>query len=141
MEQSVAPAVEAVKDDEDSMASSAERMTILRMVEQGKISAEDGARLLAALDKGQEAESRTRPNVFDTSRLLQVRVTDLMTNRQKVNVNVPVGLFQLAWRWLPPAAQEQVEVVQQAIERGANGRLVEVVDQDSGVRVEITLVS
>lgn len=132
---------DAVKDDEENMASSAERMMILRMVEQGKISAEEGARLLAALGSQTESESKPRTNVFDTSRLLQVRVSDLVNNRQKVNVNVPVGLFQLVWRWLPATAQEEIEKVQQAIESGASGRIVEVVDQDSGVRVEITLVS
>lgn len=135
---------ESTQHDEESMASSAERMTILRMVEQGKISAEEGARLLAALGEPQgdarTGASQSRPNVFDTARLLQVRVTDLATNRQKVNVNVPVGLFELAWRWLPVAAQDQLEVVQAAIDSGASGRLVEVVDQDSNVRVEITLV-
>jgi hypothetical protein len=122
------------------MASSAERLTILRMVEQGKISVEDGARLLAALGDSQQEESKPRPAAFDTSRHLQVRVTDLFTNRQKVNVNLPVGLFQLAWRWLPPSAQSQIEAVQDAINAGAVGRLVEVTDQDSGVRVEITLL-
>jgi hypothetical protein len=132
---------DALKDDEENMASSAERMMILRMVEQGKISAEEGARLLAALGGQTESESKPRTNVFDTSRLLQVRVSDLVNNRQKVNVNVPVGLFQLVWRWLPATAQEEIEKVQQAIESGASGRIVEVVDQDSGVRVEITLVS
>jgi hypothetical protein len=130
----------AGKNDEDGMASSAERMTILRMVEQGKISAEDGARLLTALGKGQEAESTPRPKPFDTSRHLQVRVHDLVTNRQKVNVMLPVGLLQWAWRWLPAPAQEQLGQVQSAIEAGASGRLVEVVDQESGVRVEITLI-
>lgn len=132
---------DALKDDEENMASSAERMMILRMVEQGKISAEEGARLLAALGGQTESESKPRTNVFDTSRLLQVRVSDLVNNRQKVNVNVPVGLFQLVWRWLPATAQEEIEKVQQAIESGASGRIVEVVDQDSGVRVEISLVS
>lgn len=137
---SVSPAQEFVENDEDNMASSAERMTILRMVEQGKISAEDGARLLAALGEREEAQDRSRPHTFDTSRSLQVRVTDLATNRQKVNVNLPVGLMQLAWRWLPASAQAQFEQVQAAIDAGVTGHLVEVVDQDSGVRVEITLV-
>ena len=136
---SPATAGDAVQSNEDDMASSAERMTILRMIEQGKISAEDGARLLAALGSRQEAESSRPLNVFDTSRLLQVRVTDLATNRHKVNVNVPVGLFQLIWRWLPASAQVEIEQVQRAIESGASGRLVEVVDQESGVRVEIAL--
>jgi polyhydroxyalkanoate synthesis regulator phasin len=137
-------AVESTQDDdqsnEESMASSAERMTILRMVEQGKISAEEGTRLLTALGSRQEAESKPRANVFDTSRTLQVRVSDLATNRQKVNVNLPVGLLQLAWRWLPASAQTQLEQVQAAIDAGISGRLVEVVDQESGVRVEITLM-
>jgi hypothetical protein len=53
---------------------------------------------------------------------------------------LPVGLFQLAWRWLPASAREQFEAVQSAIDAGAIGRLVEVVDQESGVRVEITLL-
>lgn len=142
VEDGVSPMGEA-QEDGDGMASSAERMTILRMVEQGKISAEDGARLLAALGDTQGAGQETgarRANVFDTSRLLQVRVTDLATNRHKVNVNVPVGLFELVFGWLPAAAKAQVEQVQAAIDAGASGRLVEVVDQDSGVRVEITLM-
>ena len=134
-----APSGEDTQRDEDGMASSAERMTILRMVEQGKISAEDGARLLAALGDTQEKASAPRANVFDTSRLLQVRVTDLATNRQKVNVNVPVGLFQLVFYWLPASMQDRLEQVQDAIDSGASGRIVEVVDQDSSVRVEITL--
>ena len=128
----------ATEGDEEAMASSAERMTILRMVEQGKISAEDGARLLAALGSGQE-ETKPRPR-FDTSRHLQVRVSDLITNRQKVNVTVPIGLIEVAWRWLPAAAQEQLAAMQAAIDADTRGRLVEVVDQESGVRVEITLL-
>ena len=140
VENAVSDAASDAASDEESMASSAERMTILRMVEQGKISAEDGARLLAALDKGQAAESKPRPNVFDTSRQLQVRVSDLVSSRQKVNVALPVGLLHLAARWLPASAQAQIEQVQAAIDAGASGRLIEVVDQESGVRVEITLV-
>jgi hypothetical protein len=131
---------EAKKNDEDGMASSAERMTILRMIEQGKISAEDGARLLTALGDRQEAENKPRAAAFDTSHHLQVRVTDLMTNRQKVNVTVPAGLLRLALRWLPVSAKVELEQVQVAIDSGAIGRLVDVVDQDSGVRVEITML-
>jgi hypothetical protein len=131
---------EGGKSNEDGMASSAERMTILRMIEQGKISAEDGARLLNALGDREEAQSKPRPISFDSTRHLQIRVTDLFTNRQKVNVTLPVSLVQLAWRWLPASAKVQFEQVQAAIDAGSIGRLVEVVDQDSGVRVEVTLL-
>lgn len=131
---------DGVKGGEDSMASSAERMTILRMIEQGKISAEEGARLLSALGSRQEPENNTRRPAFDTSRQVQVRVSDLGTNRQKVNVTLPVGLVQLAWNWLPSSTKAQFDQVQIAINSGAIGRLVEVVDQDSGVRVEISVL-
>jgi len=135
-----APAQDVDKSDEDGMASSAERMTILRMIEQGKISAEDGARLLNALGDRNGVQEKARPISFDSARHLQVRVTDLATNRPKVNVNLPVSLVQLAWRWLPASAKMQFEQVEAAISAGSVGRLVEVVDQDSGVRVEITII-
>lgn len=122
------------------MASSAERMTILRMVEQGKISAEDGARLLAALGGRKEAEQKPRASVFDSSRTLQVRVSDLSSNRQKMNVTLPVGLVQLILHWLPASAKAQLDQVEAAIDAGSKGKLVEVVDRDAGVRVEIVLI-
>jgi hypothetical protein len=126
--------------DGGRMASSAERMTILRMVEQGKISAEDGARLLAALGGRKEAEEKPRATIFDSSRTLQVRVSDLSSSRQKINVTVPVGLVQLLVHWLPAAAKAQLDQVEAAIEAGSRGRVVEIVDQDTGVRVEIVLM-
>jgi hypothetical protein len=125
--------------DEDGMASSAERIAILRMIEQGKISAEDGARLLAALSGHNQAEKMPRPSVFDSSRNLQVRVSDLGSSRQKMNVTVPVGLVQLVVNWLPSSAKSQLEQVQAAIDAGVTGKLLEVVDQEAGVRVEIVL--
>lgn len=126
-------------DDEGDMATSAERMTILRMIEQGKISAEEGARLLKTLNN-RAADEPQAPKGFDMSRSIQVRVHDLATNRQKVNVTVPIGLVQLVWQWIPASAQGQLEQIKGAIDAGVSGRLAEVVDQDSGVRVEITLL-
>lgn len=128
------------KDDEGDMATSAERMTILRMIEQGKISAEEGARLLKTLGNRPASEQPIPARGFDMSRSIQVRVHDLATNRQKVNVTVPIGLVQLIWQWIPITAQEQLEQIKGVLDAGVSGRLAEVVDQDSGVRVEITLL-
>jgi hypothetical protein len=115
-------------------------MTILRMIEQGKLSAEDGARLLAALGGRHESERKARPQPFDTARQLHVRVSDLATKRQKVQVSVPVGLVEVVLRWLPATAQSEVAAVQAAIDSGTSGRLLDVTDHEAGVRVEITLV-
>jgi hypothetical protein len=129
--------------DEDAMATAEERMAILRMIEQGKITAEDGARLLAALGEKRQGTPPPRPGspprsaIFDTSRGLRIRVYDLFNNQAKVNVSVPVGLFRLIQRFIPASAGVDLAQIEQAIESGAIGRIVEVVDNEGGTRVEI----
>jgi hypothetical protein len=128
------------------MATAEERLTILRMIEQGKISPEDGAKLLAALgakkqSSGPQPMTGPPPSsaVFDTSRALRIKVFNLTTNQPKVNVTVPVGLLRLALRFVPSSAHVDIAELQQMVESGYTGRFVEVVDQDGGTRVEIAL--
>ena len=77
------------------MPTAEERMKILKMIEQGKISAEDGARLLAALDKSRDGKGGSSSSSSDSSnaRYFRVRVTDAVTGQQKVGVNIPIGLI------------------------------------------------
>jgi hypothetical protein len=134
------PAVE-MESESEAMATAEERIMILRMIEQGKISAEDGARLLAALNQGKEKAGGTGPTsttAFDTSRAVRIRVLDTVTGQQKVNVNVPVGLVRMALRFVPAASGIDSNVIQQALDAGAQGRIVDVVSDD-GTRVEIYL--
>lgn len=121
------------------MASTEERMTILRLVEQGKISPEEGVRLLSALSRRESQAAAARPSVFDTTRQLQIRVTEIGAQRHKLDVALPVGLVRLALRYLPPAAQVDIAAIEEAIDAGTSGRIAEIVDQEHGVRVEITL--
>ncbi len=126
----------AVKED---MATTEERMTILRMVEQGKISPEEGVRLLAALGRRDAKPADARPAYFDTSRQLHIRVTEIGAQRHKVDVALPVGLVRLALSFIPAAAQVDVAALEDAIDAGTTGLLTEVIDQEHGVRVEIAL--
>jgi len=81
------------------MASAEERMQILKMVAEGKISAEEGASLLAALEPtGTKKESRTMTGGPSEPRWFRVRVTDLETGRNKVNVNLPMSLVEVGTR-------------------------------------------
>ncbi len=134
---------EAVTDTsavpEEDMSTTEERMTILRMIEQGKISPEEGARLLAALGQRGATTAAPRANYFDSSRMLHVRVTEIGTQRHKVDVALPIGLARLALRFIPASAQVDIDAIEDAIDSGAGGLLTEVVDQEHGVRVEISL--
>jgi hypothetical protein len=137
----VRPTDENVSGNEETMATAEERLAILRMIEQGKISAEEGARLLAALGgrKPPGAAAGAPPSVLNTSRALHIRVTDLLNNQTKVNVSLPVGLVWFGLRFVPKSAGIDVAQIQQAVESGSVGRILEVVDHEDGTRVEITL--
>ncbi len=67
------------------MATSEERLKILQMIQDGKISAEDGAKLLEALNKGGRGQSLPfpprGPGQNRDGRYLRVRVTNMDTGK------------------------------------------------------------
>ena len=120
------------------IASTAERIRILRLVESGSVTAEEAARLLDTLELKQEhtEESKRKRN-----RLVRVRVTNLSNNRQKANVTIPVSLIdvglRLGTRLAPQIRGSALEDLLHAIEGGATGRLLDLQDLEEGERVEI----
>lgn len=116
-----------------------EQMQILKMVEAGQISAEEGVRLLRALDEADKTQSASSaPN---NARWFRVRVTDLATGKHKVNVNIPIGLVNVGMRlgakFAPNIGSEEMEQILQAVRGGVQGRIIEVEDAEDGERVEI----
>lgn len=126
------------------MATADERMQILKMVENKQITAEDGAKLLAALEsKGQSADADVpTPSPSTQGRWFRVRVTDLKTGRRKVNVNIPLGLVDVGLKMgakFAPAGLEGMDMKQimAAIKAGGEGKVVDVEDEEDGEHVEI----
>ncbi len=122
------------------MTTSEERLQILKMIADGKISAEEGAKLLAALNTGvrRETESTTARG---EPRWFRVRVTDLATGRPKVNVNVPMGLvnvgIKMGARFAPDVEGVDMNQLLEAIKSGKHGKIFDVTDEEDGERVEI----
>ena len=119
------------------MASSTdERNHILYMVETGKVTAAQAAQLLDTLELEPE-----RPRAQSRNRTARVRVTNLASNRQKVNVTIPVSLIQvglrLGTRLAPQVSGSALEDLLRAIESGVTGRLLDLQDLEEGERVEI----
>lgn len=121
------------------MATPDERMKILRMLEEGKLSAEEAARLLRALSKS-KAEGRPASST-DSAKWLRVRVTDLEGERTSVNVNLPISLVNVGLRlgsqWIPEVESIDLDEVSEALKAGLTGKIVDVVDAEEGQRVEI----
>ena len=122
------------------MVTSDERMRILKMVEDGKLTAEEGARLLAALRETRK-ETRPQSTAIRTSGKgwLRVRVTDLASGRVKVNVNLPLGLvdagMNIATQFAPDINFSQIA---DAVRNGElEGKIVDVVDEEDGEHIEV----
>lgn len=120
------------------MADTDERIKILKMIEERKITAEEGTRLLAALSKGDRKRGVT-PSV--EAKWMRVRVTDLDTGKTSVNVNLPIGLvnvgLRMGARFVPDMEGYEIEEISEALSQGLTGKIVDIVDEDEGKRVEI----
>lgn len=117
------------------MATSEERMKILQMIQEGKITAEDGAKLLSAItENAQTQKARTFSRSRD-SRYMRVRVTDLSSGKTKVSVNLPLGLvdagLNIASNFMPEMGENAAEEIRMAIHEGLTGKIVDVMDEDN----------
>ena len=124
------------------MATTEERMQILTMVAEGKISAEDGAKLLSALEPDKKARTAPgAPGSPTAPRWFRVRVTDLESGRNKVNVNLPMSLVdvgtRMGARFAPELEGMDFNDIIEQIKSGAQGKIIEVEDAEGGERVEI----
>lgn len=125
------------------MSSVEERMKILKMIEEGKISAEEGTKLLAALAEGRRGPltppfPQGRPGA---PRTLRVRVTDMVTGRSKASVQIPLALvdagMKIGAHFAPEVEGVDMTNVMDALRSGVTGKIIDVVDDEDGEHVEI----
>jgi hypothetical protein len=112
--------------------------TVLRLVAEGRITAEEAAPLIAALDEPARAEEPPgAPGAAAGSRpARQVRIEVTEGGRSVVNLRVPLTLGQAAISYVPGLDTAQVGRVKAALARGLTGTILEVADEDGdGVRI------
>ncbi len=123
----------------------AEKMQILTMVKDGKISTEEGVKLLDALDNSGNASTQT-VNITNKAKWLKIRVFD-PEDATKVNVTLPISLInigvKLAGKFSPEfkeagLTESDMEEIFTAIKNGETGKIVEV-DSEDGTKVEIVI--
>jgi len=120
------------------MATSEERLKILKMIEEAKISADEGARLLAALAKAERKRAASSPG---EGRWLRVRVTDIDSGKTAVNVNLPISLvnvgLRMGARFVPEMEGVSMNELEESIRRGVTGKIIDIVDEQERQRVEV----
>ncbi|HUI87982.1 MAG TPA: hypothetical protein VLX61_04585 [Anaerolineales bacterium] len=123
------------------MANAEERMKILKMIEDGKINAEDGAKLLAALSEGHRSAAGSLNRSAGAGRWLRIRVTDIATGRSKAAVQIPLGLIDAGMKigahFAPEVEGVDMSQVMDALRSGITGKIIDVTDDEDGEHVEI----
>ncbi|MGB3713556.1 MAG: hypothetical protein WA996_03915 [Candidatus Promineifilaceae bacterium] len=123
------------------MATSEERMQILKMIEAGTISASEGAELLRALEQDKNSQPSTPLKGASEPRWFRVRVTDTKTGKNKVNVNIPMGLvnvgMKMGARFSPELEGMDFDEITELVKSGSQGKVMDVLDEEEGERVEI----
>ncbi len=121
------------------MATTEERLRILKMIQEGKISAEEGANLLKALAAAKKT-SRS-PAGTSSARWFRVRVTDTETGKAKVSVSIPMGLvnvgIKMGARFIPDSANIDLEALSAQLQSGVQGKIIDVIDEEEGEHVEV----
>ncbi len=124
------------------MATTEERMKILKMIEDGKLSAEDGAKLLAALSEGRHGpQGQASARSTGSGHWLRIRVTDIATGRSKASVQIPLGLIDAGMKigahFAPEVEGVDMSNVMDAVRSGMTGKIIDVTDDEDGEHVEM----
>jgi hypothetical protein len=116
-------------------------MKILKMIEEGKLSAEEGTKLLAALSDKRVPTPPRPPTLAGGPRWLRIRVTDTRTGRSKASVQIPLALvdagLKIGAHFAPEVQGVDMSNVMEAIRTGVTGKIIDVTDEEDGEHVEI----
>lgn len=121
--------------------SKEEKLQILKMIEEGKISSSEGLELMDALDKDEKEE---RIPTGQNAKWLRINVKD--NNKVKAKVNIPLSLVDVGLKIGSKFAPELKEAgldkldlneILQAVKDGAQGKIVEVDDEENSTKVEV----
>ncbi|OQY47027.1 MAG: hypothetical protein B6242_05950 [Anaerolineaceae bacterium 4572_78] len=113
---------------------------ILKMVEDGKISADEAATLLSALTSD---EKNVREQEQSQPHWLSIQVLDDASGKEKMAIRLPLGLINVAMKMGATLAPEvnglNMKQVVSAIEDGQFGQIVDVYDHNKGERITISV--
>jgi hypothetical protein len=119
--------------------------TVLRLVSEGRLTAEEAGPILDALDA--EAGGTARPAASDARSQAPatppgeggpsaVRIEVREGGRQVVNLRLPLALGRFAMDRVPGLSGQQADRIREALQHGVRGPIIEVDEADgNGVRI------
>jgi hypothetical protein len=130
------------------MITSEERVKVLKMVQEGKITAEMAADLLKALDTSSKAspdEGQAKgpegaiPGMG--GKFFRVRVSDILTGKVRANIRLPLGMvnagLRMGMKFSPEVEGLNAERLMEALADGKTGKIVDVYSDEEDEHIEV----
>lgn len=118
-----------------------EKMMILKMLQDGKISAKEAAKLLESLDSGEKEGKKKKEHADCHGKFIRVKVTDTKTGKSRANIRVPINLLRVANKFGGKFNLDidgvTIDEIQASINDGNLGKIVDVYDDEEGEHVEV----
>lgn len=116
---------------------------VLKLVAEGRLTAEQAAPILDALSAADAAVADARAAAGEADEIrsgeaatsLRIEVTE--RGRKIVNLRIPVSLGRMALDRIPGLTGSNVDLVRQALAEGRTGTLLTIDDEGDGVRIAL----
>ncbi|MBN1524360.1 MAG: hypothetical protein JW904_07760 [Spirochaetales bacterium] len=122
-----------------------EKLRILKMIEDGKISAEEGSRLMEALET-QESATREKQPENPLGAQLHIKVSDIDSGTAKVNLTIPIGIAHMVKSLIPAEEIEKLEkqginlnAIFALVSSGSVGKILDIEDQENNHHIVISV--
>jgi hypothetical protein len=125
------------------MPTNEERLKIMKMVQDGKITAEEAITLLDAVDPINKSPSMnsSQPKPSGPGRWFRVKVTDTFTGKMRANIRLPISLvsagLKMGAKFSPEMDGMDINLLQDAIRNNQSGLIIDVNANEDGEHVEI----
>lgn len=127
------------------MVSSEERLKILKMIQGGKITADEGIKLLEAMETPIRPEQLNTPHVVPGREpgFLRIVVTDVDSGRNRVNIRLPISVvnagFKMGAKFSPEVQGLDANQLMGFVKAGVTGQVVDILDEQDGEHVQVFL--
>jgi hypothetical protein len=113
--------------------------TLLKLVSEGRLTAEEAAPIAAALQEEARRRNETRRPAFAQEALAdrRLRVLIVEDGRQIVNLQIPLAAAGFAIDQVPGLSPDHRSRIVEAIQSGMTGPILEVADEGNEVRIVI----
>ena len=125
-----------------------ELTTVLRLVSEGKLSAEEAAPIIAALNRPRSPQPPAPPSEFPFAgassakgggRGRRIRIQVNERGRKVVDVRIPLAFAAMAARMVPGIPERYAELIKEAVDSDTVGPIVDVGEDEDGDSVLISV--